>query len=121
YGRQAICPGPNIAWFDRSYTLEEMTDHIYGRGASLVPQHRPHMFAKEIIMYVDYLVERITQSAGDDAEMRKLRKFHRNLEAGINECLAIAQTAPFDNENLTSLEAVSLEQKKRMAQLSQFE
>ncbi|HBX65952.1 MAG TPA: hypothetical protein DEG32_07245, partial [Balneolaceae bacterium] len=42
---QAICPGPNIAWFNRKYSLREMVDHIYGKSASLVPEERPHMFA----------------------------------------------------------------------------
>ncbi|CAN5129642.1 hypothetical protein BH23BAC3_BH23BAC3_33260 [soil metagenome] len=28
YGRQAICPGPNVAWFDREYSLDEMINHI---------------------------------------------------------------------------------------------
>src|SRR5690606_24244483 len=44
---QAICPGPNIAWFDRTYSLQEMVDHIYGRQKSLISDKRPHMFAKE--------------------------------------------------------------------------
>ncbi|MEX0994143.1 MAG: hypothetical protein WD599_01360, partial [Balneolaceae bacterium] len=74
YGRQAICPGPNIAWFDRSYTLEEMTDHIYGRRESLVPENRPHMFAKELVMYVDYVEELMRQAGSDDKEIRKLNK-----------------------------------------------
>ena len=29
---QCICPGPNLAWFNNTYTLLEMVDHIYGRG-----------------------------------------------------------------------------------------
>src|SRR5690606_2108832 len=57
---QAICPGPNIAWFNREYSLQEMVDHIYGRKASLVSAERPHMFANEIILYVDY-VEKLAQ------------------------------------------------------------
>ncbi len=37
---QCVCPGPNVAWFDRIYTLRE----------SLVSEQRPHMFAKEMSM-----------------------------------------------------------------------
>jgi len=37
---QSICPGPNIEWFDKFYTLAEMVDHIYGRGSSLVSNAR---------------------------------------------------------------------------------
>ena len=53
----AVCPGPNLAWFDRLYTLKEMVDHIHGRGPSLVPQERPHMFAQELVINVDYFEE----------------------------------------------------------------
>src|SRR5690606_8103054 len=45
---QSICPGPNIVWFNRQYSLQEMTDHIYGRGESLVSSDRPHMFCQEV-------------------------------------------------------------------------
>ncbi|MEX0945094.1 MAG: hypothetical protein WDZ38_05415, partial [Balneolaceae bacterium] len=67
YGRQEICPGPNIAWFNRKYTLDEMVDHIYGRGESLVPAERPHMFAKELVMYVDYLENLLSNTDPGDA------------------------------------------------------
>ena len=59
----AVCPGPNIAWFDREYTLREMVDHVYGRGASLVPASRPHCLAKELEMVVDHFVRRASDIA----------------------------------------------------------
>src|SRR6056297_514645 len=92
---QAICPGPNIAWFDKEYTLREMTDHIYGRGSSLVPPQRPHMFAKEMVMYVDYLEELIEQSDGSGGDIKKLGRFKKNLEDGMDYCLEIAQSDPY--------------------------
>jgi hypothetical protein len=83
YGRQAICPGPNVAWFRREYTLDEMVDHIYGRTESLVPEERPHMFAKELTMYVDYLEQLADQTDDDDkGGQNKLRKIRKNLEGG---------------------------------------
>jgi hypothetical protein len=114
YGRQAICPGPNIAWFNRTYSLREMVDHIYGRGESLVPQHRPHMFAKEMVMYVDYLDERLRQSdPGDSAELKKLLTIRDNLVQGISVCLEIANGEAYDEENLDSLkDAVSVQSER---------
>jgi hypothetical protein len=53
----AVCPGPNLAWFDRHYTLEEMIDHIYGRINLLKDKQRPHMFINELKLYIDYLKE----------------------------------------------------------------
>lgn len=115
YGRQTICPGPNIAWFDRSFSLEEMVDHIYGRGPSLVPEERPHMFANELVMYVDYLEEMIRNSAADGR--RKVEKFASNLEKGMEECLRIAQSKRYGDENLDSLEKTVRRQRERLESL----
>lgn len=53
----AVCPGPNLAFFDRHYTLDEMVDHINGRIDLLKAKVRPHMFINELKLYVDYLKE----------------------------------------------------------------
>ncbi len=42
-----ICPGPNIAYFDREYTLLEMMQHLYGTGPTLTPAAKPHAFELE--------------------------------------------------------------------------
>ena len=60
---QSICPGPNIVWFNRQYSLKEMTDHIYGRGESLVSAERPHMFCQELELYVNFY-EKLIGSMG---------------------------------------------------------
>ena len=117
YGRQAICPGPNIAWFNRSYKLEEMVDHIYGRAESLVPEHRPHMFAKELVMYVDYIKELADQTDPDSPEMRKLGKMRNNLLKGMDVCLEIADHNPYPGENLASLEETVHNQRVRLDEI----
>jgi hypothetical protein len=114
---QAICPGPNIAWFDRFYTLREMVDHIYGRGESLVPDHRPHMFAKEVVMYVDYLGRLIEKTGGTEREIESLREFKENLERGMELCLQIALEDPYENENLKSITPVVEEQRARLQEM----
>ncbi len=111
---QAICPGPNIAWFDRIYSLKEMVDHIYGRGPSLVPQHRPHMFAKEIVMYVDYLEKLITRCKGTPKEIKSLEEFSKNLEAGMTYSMEIAGLKSYPDENLPSLSNCVEKQKVRL-------
>ncbi|HSQ42215.1 MAG TPA: hypothetical protein VLM37_08060, partial [Fibrobacteraceae bacterium] len=67
---QAICPGPNVAWFNRTYSLEEMVDHIYARRPSLVPPERPHMFVKELAMTVDWFEKQVAQS---EASLESIR------------------------------------------------
>src|SRR5690606_34716040 len=50
-----ICPGPNLAYFDKEVSLSQMAQHIYGRLSVLSETNRPNMFVKELKMYVDYL------------------------------------------------------------------
>lgn len=114
---QAICPGPNIAWFNRQYSLQEMVAHIYGKIDSLVPAERPHMFAKELVMYVDYFEELINQSESPADDLRKLTRFKKNLEDGMAYCLEISKGQAYEHENLESITRTVEEQSKRLAEL----
>lgn len=119
---QSICPGPNIAWFNKIYTLKEMVDHIYGRGQSLIPAERPHMFAKEIEMYVDYFEKQVKICDYSHREVKTLKEFKKNLEKGMNLCLSIAQKQPFEGENLASIPPCVEKQKTRLESIySDFE
>lgn len=111
---QSICPGPNIAWYDKLYSLKKMVNHIYGRGRSLVSSKRPHMFAAEIVMYVDYFEKLATHSAYTQIEIKRLREFKDNLEQGMDICLDIAKMKPYRGENLASIAPCVEEQRKRM-------
>jgi hypothetical protein len=82
-----ICPGPNLAWFSKVSTLKEMVDHIYGRINLLDQRHRPHMFLKELNMYLDIFTERLEiwkKNQEDSKEYKQLVSFRENLENGIN-------------------------------------
>ena len=114
---QAICPGPNIAWFNRQYSLQEMVDHIYGKSESLVPAERPHMFAKELVMYVDYIEELIRLSENPADDFKKLNRFKKNLEEGMEYCLEIADLEAYEGENLISISTTVKEQRKRLAEI----
>jgi hypothetical protein len=81
----AVCPGPNLAYFSRIATLEEMVGHIYGRIQLMTVADRPSMFINELRLYVQYLRKQIgrkleTLSAN---EHRYLTTFHQNLQRGI--------------------------------------
>src|SRR5699024_875101 len=114
---QAICPGPNIAWFNREYSLREMIDHIYGRGESLIPAERPHMFGNEIKLYVDYFEQLVEKSEGSDKEIKELKTYKENLEDGMDFCLEIAQAKPYRDENLDSISPIVKEQRQRLQEL----
>ncbi len=81
------CPGPNLAWFSKISTLREMVDHIYGRLNLLDNGTRPHMFLKELNMYLDIFKERVEelQKATDNQKEKKLLiAFRENLLDGVN-------------------------------------
>jgi hypothetical protein len=120
YGKQAICPGPNIAWFGGPYTLEEMVDHIYGRS-QLTTDERPHMFAKELEMYVDYLSVMVSKTDPSDSKaMSKLTTIHSNLLAGIEELREISETESYSQENLASLKATASVQEARLMSMDEL-
>jgi hypothetical protein len=115
---QSICPGPNIEWFCKFYTLKEMVDHIYGRGSSLVSSKRPHMFAKEIVMYVEYFEKMVADSSLTTAAIKALLEFKNNLEAGLDFCLEIAHKEPYPGENLASISVVVERERLRLRSIS---
>jgi hypothetical protein len=81
-----ICPGPNIAYFTEIVSLQKMIDHIYGRTNIIRHANRPHMFVKELRLYVDYWAELITETSGTIDNKRKayLQQFYDNLMNGIS-------------------------------------
>lgn len=81
------CPGPNLAYFSKVSTLKEMVDHIYGRINLLDNRPRPHMFLKELGMYLDIFKERMEEFLKDpenQKEKKNLKSFQENLFDGIN-------------------------------------
>jgi hypothetical protein len=114
---QSICPGPNIVWFDRQYSLQEMTDHIYGRGQSLVSEDRPHMFCQELELYVNYFEKLIGTMGSSEPEIKYLEIFKRNLEDGIEYILKISEETPYPNENLNSIPDFVHTQRNRLKSL----
>lgn len=79
-----VCPGPNIAHFERTVSLRTMIDHIYGRTNIIPNPERPHMFIAELQLYISYLKEEIRKTAAPDEKSRKYREtFCQNLLNGI--------------------------------------
>jgi hypothetical protein len=98
-----VCPGPNLAWFNGLYTLRQMVDHIYGKSKSLVSVQRPHMFANEIVLYVDYFEKLTNECNGNPKEVKILGEYKGNLENGMDLCLEISSHSPYPGENLASI------------------
>lgn len=82
----SICPGPNLAWFSKVYSLDEMVNHIYGKLDLLSQVSRPNMFINELSLYVEHYRKDIEMQANDlnDKKKKYLQKFKDQLLAGID-------------------------------------
>jgi len=100
---QAVCPGQNISWFNREYSLMEMMAHFYNKQKSLVSKDRPHMFAKEIQMYVDYFEKLIMKSDFSERAKKTLNEFYENMKYGMAYCRKFSEKQPFISENIDSI------------------
>ncbi|MDN4165003.1 hypothetical protein QWY31_05785 [Cytophagales bacterium LB-30] len=69
----SICPGPNMAYFSGQFTLQEMVEHIYGKRNIITRTDRPHMFIKELQLYMDYHAEQLrTYAEAPAAKMKSV-------------------------------------------------
>lgn len=97
-----ICPGPNIAYFSRVVSLQNMVDHIYGRTNLVTAPNRPHMFLNELTQYLNYLED---QLPGIDFSNKKQANYWRDF--GKNLADGIAYYREFANTQLTDLASVN--------------
>ena len=102
-----ICPGPNMAYFDKEISLSEMVQHIYGNANVLSSTERPNMFVKELKMYVTYLTNEINDVSQDVslAQTKKWNAFKSNLSDGIEYYKTLfAETYKDSETNLMSIQ-----------------
>jgi hypothetical protein len=79
----SICPGPNLAYFSKTYSLKEMVSHIYGREPISFKISRPNLFINELNLYVDYLKKDL-QTQLNDLNAKKTRYFEKFTEQLFN-------------------------------------
>jgi len=81
----SVCPGPNIAYFNKVVNLKEMVDHIYYRINLITHPNRPNMFVKELSLYIDYLQSKIEEKIENASAYSEefLQSFRNNLNEGI--------------------------------------
>jgi hypothetical protein len=88
----SVCPGPNLAYFSRRMDLKEMIDHIYGRTNVISRTDRPHVFLKELSIYIKYLQDKIEDAkvSATGYQEKYFSTFITNLEEGINYYTSLA-------------------------------
>jgi hypothetical protein len=74
-----------MAYFSKEMSLKEMVDHIYGKINVIMRKDRPHMFIKELTIYVDYLKNKIEETTRpwSEKQLEYFVTFRDNLEKGI--------------------------------------
>jgi hypothetical protein len=117
----AVCPGPNLAYFSRIATLEDMVGHIYGRIQLMTASDRPNLFINELRLYVDYLKNEIGKKLGSLTanEQRHLTTFRGNLQEGIEYYRSLVPRMAKETERYreiirTQLQELELELQKQI-------
>jgi len=107
-----VCPGPNIADFSRTASLDEMVGHIYGRESIMTRTDRPHTFLREIAIYTEYLRKQLglfaLQLCG--STLQYLQEFKGNLLTGIRYYVKLARKGI---DGLTETFAADLDRLRR--------
>ncbi len=80
-----VCPGPNIAYFSKEASLQEMVEHIYGRANLIETKDRPNFLIKELGMYITHFKNEKMDYEKDptNQKLKKLNKLRDNLIEGI--------------------------------------
>jgi hypothetical protein len=81
-----ICPGPNLAYFNEEISLSDMVKHIYGNANVMNHVNRPHVFIKELQLYIAYLkndISDVSMGTITSGQIKKWHTFSNNLSAGI--------------------------------------
>ena len=81
-----ICPGPNLAYFDKIVSLRDMVQHIYGKINIMSVSNRPNVFVNELKMYVEHLQKGVAECLEDMTaqQQKKWTAFKSNLQSGID-------------------------------------
>ncbi|MBI9017778.1 MAG: hypothetical protein JEZ07_11025 [Phycisphaerae bacterium] len=81
-----VCCGPGIVDFSKVASLEEMIGHIYGKNSLLTNPDRPHMFVRELQIYLDDLCNELHRYKLDLSfrTAKYFAEFKENLLGGID-------------------------------------
>lgn len=89
----SVCPGPNMAYFNKVVPLKTMVDHIYGRANLIDDDTRQNLFVNEIKLYINFLIQEMEKSAKPISakQVDYYNEFQHNLIAGVDYYLSLAK------------------------------
>jgi hypothetical protein len=114
-----ICPGPNLAYFDREVSLSDMVKHIYGNVSILGNKDRPNVIINELKMYMDYLKNEINEFSEQSTtpQIKKLKAFKNNLNEGIEYYQSLMASNTWFEESKQKIENQLKQYKKELFEL----
>ena len=115
-----ICPGPNLAYFDKIVSLAEMVKHIYGNTNIRKDMSRPNMFMKELKMYVEYLKNEVQNLTDEitDGKIKKWGLFKKNILEGIAYYETLFTTTPFFKKHMIEIQRALKHYKMEINQIT---
>lgn len=117
--RPAVCCGLAAIDFSRPAKLEEIIDHIYGRMDLMTNPQRPHMFIRELNLYVTLLLEAEQDfeiTPPDAVTTRYWQDYKKELLEGMSWYRELVATIPADQRE--AFIAGLNDAEKRLAQSS---
>jgi hypothetical protein len=101
-----VCPGPNMAYFDKEVSLAEMVKHIYGNANVMTDANRPNLFVKELKMYIDYLKNEISEATADltAGQIKKWNAFKNNMIEGIGYYQTMFASSHFLEDKIAEIQ-----------------
>ncbi len=112
----AVCPGPNLRYFSKFFSLKDMIGHIYGRVNVLNDKYRPNLFVSELMMYMKYFREEIIKLnvSPSQLDIKYLQTFYTNLFEGIDYYNALVpklakETSKYKDKMKEELQEISNE------------
>ena len=115
-----VCPGPNMAYFDKEVSLTDMIKHIYGNGNVMTDVNRPNLFVKEIKMYIDYLINEISESTADltAGQVKKWNAFKNNMIEGIGFYQTLFSTSGYFGNSIKEIQNQLESYKTRIVEIN---
>ncbi len=95
----AVCCGPNTVYFERSASLREMVDHIYGRIRLPLAPERPHVLLKELSLHLDQLRKELDRRRKGLLDGCVACDVAENLRSGVNHYRELASKALGDRRD----------------------
>ncbi len=115
-----VCPGPNLAYFDKEVSLADMVQHIYGEKNVMPQNGRPNLFINELKMYVDYLKNEIEDFSESftNAQVKKWKTFKTNLTDGVEYYEKLFSETAFFKDNVKTIQSQLAEYKNKIMGLA---